>query len=111
MISPYQTLGVPEQASDADIKQAYLQRVKDNPPDRDPRRFRAIQDAYELIKDEDSRLRHALFGLPSVEFDALLARAFAPADAGRALVAEDFRKLLSTLSIEKLLGHFPDTSI
>ncbi|NJA05161.1 J domain-containing protein [Methylomonas sp. MED-D] len=109
MISPYSILGVPEQATDADIKQAYLQRVKDNPPDRDPARFRQIQDAYDAIKDEDCRLRHALFAMPSIEFDALLAQAFGQQDAGGPMAADHFLKLLSTLSIEKSLGHFPKT--
>ncbi|CAD6872166.1 J domain-containing protein [Methylomonas fluvii] len=109
MISPYDILGVPEQASDADIKQAYLQRVKDNPPDRDPARFRQIQEAFEAIKDQDSRLRHALFAMPHIEFDALLAQAFGQQGASEPMAADDFLKLLSTLSIEKSLAQLTKT--
>ncbi|OQW72705.1 MAG: molecular chaperone DnaJ [Proteobacteria bacterium ST_bin11] len=109
MNSPYSIIGVSEQATDADIKQAYLQGVKDNPPDRDPARFRQIQDAYAAIKDEDCRLRHALFAMPHIEFDALLAQAFGPPDAGEPMATDDFLKLLSTLSIEKTLAKFTKT--
>ncbi len=106
MNSPYQILGVSEQATDADIKQAYLQAVKDNPPERDSRRFRQIQQAFDMIKDEDGRLRYALFHVPNVEFDALLDRAFAQNGPIRPLPAGDFLKLLSTVSIDKMLAKF-----
>lgn len=106
MNSPYQILGVSEQASDADIKQAYLQAVKEHPPERDPPRFRQIQQAFELIKDEDSRLRYALFHVPNVEFDALLDRAFGQDGPMRPLPADDFLKLLSTISIDKMPAKF-----
>lgn len=103
MISPYQLLGVSEQASDAEIKQAYLQAVKDNPPDRDQARFRQIQQAYETIKDDDSRLRHALFHLPEADFDALLDNAFRQETDLKPLSADDFFKLLNAVPVEKAL--------
>lgn len=106
MNSPYQILGVSEQASDADIQQAYLQAVKEHPPERDPPRFRQIQQAFELIKDEDSRLRYALFHVPNVEFDALLDRAFGQDGPMRPLPADDFLKLLGTISIDKMPAKF-----
>lgn len=109
MNSPYQILGVTEQATDPDIKQAYLQLVKDNPPDRDQQRFRQIQQAYETIKDDDSRLRHALFHFPSMEFDALLAHAFQRDGVTGPMPVDDFLKLLSTVSIDKALATFKQT--
>ena len=109
MNSPYQILGVTEQAADADIKQAYLQRVKDNPPARDPARFRQIQDAYDAIKDEECRLRLALFHVPSIEFDALLDCAFTQDSVIGPMPADDFLKLLTTVSIDKSLAKFTKT--
>lgn len=106
MNSPYQILGVSEQATDADIKQAYLQAVKEHPPERDSQRFREIQQAFDLIKDEDSRLRYALFHVPNVEFEALLDRAFGQDGPIRALPVDDFLKLLGTISIDKMLAKF-----
>lgn len=103
MTSPYQLLGVSEQASDAEIKQAYLQAVKDNPPDREQARFRQIQQAYEAIKDDDSRLRYALFHLPEADFDALLDNAFRQETDIKPLSADDFFKLLNAVPAEKAL--------
>ncbi|MGR9117005.1 MAG: J domain-containing protein [Gammaproteobacteria bacterium] len=74
MKTPYQILDVATDAGDADIKQAYLQRVKDFPPDRDPERFQAIRSAYEAIKDHKSRISYALFNVPAVDFDEFLNR-------------------------------------
>ena len=104
MKSPYQILGVSEHASDTEIKQAYLQRVKDNPPDRDQQRFQQIQQAYETIKDDDSRQRYALFHFPCIEFDALLDHAFKQEGDTRPMPTDDFLKLLSSVSVEKSLA-------
>ncbi|MBS3965048.1 MAG: J domain-containing protein [Methylomonas sp.] len=106
---PYQILGVTEQATDTDIKNAYLQAVKDHPPDRDSQRFRQIQQAFEAIKDEDSRLRHALFDFPDITFDALLDSAFARDGSLQPMPADDFLKLLNTLSIEQTLATLNKT--
>ena len=104
MTSPYQILGVTEQVSDAEIKQAYLQQVKDNPPDRDRKRFQQIQQAFEAIKDGDSRLRYALFELPEVGFNQLLDRAFRQESALPPLSTDDFFKLLRAVPVEKALS-------
>lgn len=101
--SPYQIIGVAEQASDAEIKQAYLQLVKDNPPERDQHRFRQIRQAYEAIKDHDSRLQYALFQLPDLEFEQLLDHAFKREQALQPMAPEDFLKLLAD-SVETALA-------
>lgn len=105
MTSPYQLLGVAEQSTDAEIKQAYLQRIKDNPPDRDQKRFQQIQQAYETIKDGDSRLQFALFHLPEADFDDLLDSAFGQTSDFQPLSADDFCKLLNAVPVEKALAN------
>jgi curved DNA-binding protein CbpA len=60
-MNPYVTLGVPANASDQQIRQAYLDAVKRSPPDTDPAGFQAAHAAYELIRDEPRRIRHYLF--------------------------------------------------
>lgn len=94
MLTPYDILGVSAEASDAEIKQAYLQKVKDNPPDRDQARFQAIHKAYETIKDRKSRMQYELFHVPEPDFDALLDRALDIAPSLQ-LTAEQFIKLLN----------------
>jgi curved DNA-binding protein CbpA len=61
MNNPYLILRVPPEAGDAEIRRAYLDGVREFPPEREPERFQAIARAYELIRDEPARLRYYLF--------------------------------------------------
>jgi len=58
---PYGVLGLDRQASEAEIKRAYFQRVRQFPPEREPEKFRDIRTAYEQLRDAESRARIALF--------------------------------------------------
>jgi hypothetical protein len=60
-MNPYLVLGVPPDADDQTIRQAYLKAVKESPPEADPRRFQAVSQAYEKNKDQDNRHRCILF--------------------------------------------------
>ncbi len=75
MTTPYELLGVAEDAGDSEIKQAYLQRVKEFPPERAPETFRRINQAYLSIKDHKSRLQQALLAPPQADFELLLDQA------------------------------------
>lgn len=75
MKTPYEILEVASNANDVEIKQAYLQQVKINPPDRDQEQFQLIHNAYQSIKDNKSRISYALFDNPSVDFEELLDQA------------------------------------
>ena len=58
---PYGVLGLDRQASEAEIKRAYFQLVRQFPPEREPEKFREIRTAYEQLRDAESRARIALF--------------------------------------------------
>ena len=75
MKTPYQILNVAVEASDTEIKQAYLQKVKDNPSDRDKQQFQSIHDAYTAIKDAKSRLSYELFAFPVANFNEVIDQA------------------------------------
>jgi curved DNA-binding protein CbpA len=60
-MNPYLVLGVPAEADDQTIRQAYLIAIRESPPEADPKRFQAVSQAYEKIKDQASRHRHILF--------------------------------------------------
>ena len=56
----YATLGISSAATLADIKKAFRQKAAQHHPDRNdaaeaPARFRAVQQAYEVLSDPDQR--------------------------------------------------------
>jgi curved DNA-binding protein CbpA len=59
--NPYEILGVSPQASDADIRNRYLQLVREFPPDRAPERFAQIRAAYDELRDPLVRLEKQVF--------------------------------------------------
>jgi len=93
MIDPFQRLAVTPDASDQQIRQAYLQCVKQHPPEQDPETFKQIRQAYEAIKDERSRLKYQLFQQPDIAFESWLDQAFALSDTAP-LTASQFRDIL-----------------
>ena len=60
-MNPYVILRVAPQATDAEIRQAYLQAIRDFPPEREPEQFQKIAHAYEQIRDDAARLNYRLF--------------------------------------------------
>jgi curved DNA-binding protein CbpA len=60
-VNPYVVLEIPTSADDQTIRRAYLNAVKDSPPESDSKRFQEVSQAYEKIKDETSRYRFILF--------------------------------------------------
>ena len=64
----YEVLGVQKNASDGEIKKAFRNLAKDNHPDKNPNdqaaesRFKEINEAYETLKDPQSRSTYDQFG-------------------------------------------------
>jgi curved DNA-binding protein CbpA len=64
-MNPFDLLGVMPDANDKAVRSAYLEAVKRFPPEHCPDQFCAVNEAYQTIKDEDSRLRYILFNTKS----------------------------------------------
>ena len=56
----YQTLGVPRNASDSDLKKAYKKASMQHHPDRggDEAKFKEINEAYSTLKDPNKRAEY-----------------------------------------------------
>ena len=72
-LSAFDLLQVSMEASDDDIKSAYLTMVQDNSPDKNPERFQEIRQAYEQIATKEDRLNYELFQAPRLGFHELLS--------------------------------------
>ena len=62
----YALLGITVGASAEQVRQAYLQLVKQFPPDQEPEKFRAIHSAYQMLGD------------PLIQAEAILNQAATP---------------------------------
>lgn len=60
-MNAYDILGVTPDAEDETVRNAYLEAIRLFPPERDPDRFATLNEAYQTLKDEESRLRYELF--------------------------------------------------
>ena len=71
---PWGVLGVDERATGEEIREAYLRRVRQCPPDRDPDEFERIRDAYAELGDPFRRVERLILSAdPEAPLVSLLA--------------------------------------
>ncbi len=83
-MNPYLVLSIPEDVEDDEaIRNAWLEGVRRFPPEKYAEQFARIREAYEMIRDRESRFRLRTFGDPRLSnTDALVD--FFPADRNHA---------------------------
>ena len=73
MTDPYAELGLPADADDETIRRRYLELVKQFSPERHPEKFATVRQAYENLRDLETRLKYRLFEAGKNEsIDAIL---------------------------------------
>jgi len=55
-LDPWEVLGVPADASEETLRQAYLKKLRQYPPDRAPEEFERVRDAYDMARKPGMRL-------------------------------------------------------
>jgi hypothetical protein len=57
MQDPYETIGVRAGVDDETLRKRYLELVREFPPEKDPKKFAAIREAYDMLRDPVERVR------------------------------------------------------
>jgi len=71
--SPYNILGVPRDANPGEIRAAYLNKIKEYPPEKFPVEFERVRDAYTILSDMRYRTRLMLQSAdPAAPLETLL---------------------------------------
>ena len=71
---PYEVLGLTPAADEAEIRQRYLARVRQFPPDLAPDEFARTRAAYDALRDPVQRMENLLFECRGADtFDAIRA--------------------------------------
>ncbi len=94
MKTPFEILNVPEDADDRQIKDAYLQAVRQFPPEHHPEQFKRIRQAYERIATEEDRLRFLLFDTSIPDPVDMVQLVLDSKKRDRADLRKNFRQLL-----------------
>ncbi len=61
--NPQNILGVPQDADAAEIRTAYLKKIKEYPPEKCPAEFERVRDAYTILGDPRRRMRIRLLSV------------------------------------------------
>jgi len=67
MADPHSILGVSPDVDEATLRRRYLELVRQNPPEKCPRQFAEIREAYEDLRDPVKRLERQVFRIRGSE--------------------------------------------
>jgi len=110
MSNPFELLAVTPLADDPTIKSAYLAKVREFPPDHYPQHFQAIREAYEQIKDQESRLAYELFEVDIPDITMLWQAFVSDQTAAQRPSLHAFRQLIKTSAehYSPVIDQLPD---
>jgi hypothetical protein len=71
--NPQRILGVPQDAKPDEIRTAYLNKIREYPPEKSPAEFERVRDAYTMLNDAHYRTRLMLQSAdPELSMELLL---------------------------------------
>ena len=100
MLTPFELLEISDDASNEEIKKAYLTKVRAYPPEQAPEKFQQIRDAYEAVKTKKLRLSYQLFHHEKPDFIQLLSQTL-QADQSQQVDEALFTKALAESLVTK----------
>jgi len=84
MVDPHSILKVSPDVDEVALRRRYLELVRRNPPEKCPRQFAEIREAYEQLRDPTRRLEKQLFQIRGSEsLDDIIADLRSRAQATR----------------------------
>ena len=101
MIDYFKELNIQIDASDNEVKNAYFNMTKKYPPEKFPREYRVIRDAYETLIDKSKRDAYILETF-DIEIKNILNEGID--------LAKSEKYDLAVLNFEKVLKKYPDNS-
>lgn len=107
MLNPYQILDVAETATDEEVRAAYLAKLRGNSPDSNQQQFQQIQQAYEFIKDNDSRLRFRLFHVESITPEMIVQAIQSAGQQSKRVDLQTFQALFKMIITQAKPPVFP----
>lgn len=91
-LNPYEILGVTDTSTNKEIRKAYLQKVRETPPERNPEEFKKVRKAYGILKDINNRKK----------LDLSLFRTVSDIEVDTG-VSDDFKELFAERIFQMLL--------
>jgi tetratricopeptide (TPR) repeat protein len=91
--SHYDVLGVPKDASQEEIKQAFFKLVRKHPPEQDPDAYQRLREAYDVLSDPVSRREYDTMAEHGDEIETLREQAETILNQEQPDVDEAIRKL------------------
>lgn len=99
MLDYFKELGVSREASQYELKNAYFNMTKKYPPEKYPKEYRIIRDAYETLKDKSKREEYIL-EVFDINSKMILEKGIS--------LAKNERYDLAIENFEKVLEKYPD---
>ena len=100
MDTPFDILGIPDSATDEQVKAAYLKKIREFPPERFPEEFKATKHAFGQIHSLRDRVSYRLFHTTEPDLDNFLkALKLQP---GKRIPAENLLRIIAAVAREKI---------